>query len=208
MKKAIFFLVFNALACAAVAQTAVAGERLRIASERASSQASFDLKSAACYKKFWVNSCLDDLKAERLGVMSDLRRQEVALNDLERKAKGAEQLQKLEEKASVANEVSQQNERTELAKKAQARAEREAQKSIATPPRKNESAAQNQQERQARKQSSELAKQSQMAGNAEKYEAKQRKAAVKRAKKLLELEARKAENPQKQVAPLTPGPSP
>ena len=142
MNKVMFFLVTNLLAGAVLAQTAMDGERLRIASERANSQASFDVKSAACYKKFWVNKCLDDLKAERLGVMSDLRRQEVALNDLERKAKGAEQLQKLEEKASVANDVSQQSERAELAKKAQARAEREASKTTAAPPPKNASAAQ------------------------------------------------------------------
>ena len=201
MNKAIFFLLVNLLSGAVEAQTTMDGQRLRIAAERASLQASFDLQSAACYKKFWVNNCLDDLKAERLGVMSDLRRQEVALNDLERKAKGAEQLQKLDEKASLANEVSQQNERAELAKKAQSRAEREAKKSAATPPSKSVSAEQSRQERQARKRSSELATQSEVASNVEKYEAKQIKAEARRAKKLRELEAKTAQKKFKSQPP-------
>ena len=208
MNKAIFFLLVNLLAGAVEAQTTMDGQRLRIAAERASLQASFDLQSAACYKKFWVNNCLDDLKAERLGVMSDLRRQEVALNDLERKAKGAEQLQKLEEKASAVNQLDQQNERADLAKRAQTRAEREAKKSAATPPPKNVSAEQSQQDRQARKRSSGLAKQSEVASNVEKYEAKQIKAEARRAKKLRDLEAKIAQKIQKPASPLPPGPSP
>lgn len=207
MKKAITCLVCNLLIGGVFAQLTVDGERQRIESERAAAQADFDLQSNACYKKFWVNACLNDVKAKRLEVVSDLRRQEVSLNDQERKAKGAEQLQKLEEKASVANELSQQNERVEAVKKAQARTEREANKPAASavPTPKTDPAAQNKQDRQAQKQASQLEKQSQAAGQLEKYDAKQKKAEARQAKKRLELQAQKT---KKQAAPLPPGVAP
>lgn len=211
MKKAITFLVCNLLIGGISAQPTVDAERQRIESERAAAQAGFDLQSNACYKKFWVNDCLDDVKAKRLEVISDLRRQEVSLNDQERKAKSAEQLQKLEEKASVANELNKQNERAEAVKKAQARTEREANKAAATPfsapapSPKSDLAAQSKQIRQAQKQASQLEKQSQAADQLEKYDAKQKKAEARQAKRRLEQEAQKT---KKQAAPLPPGGAP
>ena len=204
MKKASIFIVVHMLVGVVCAQTAMDSERSRIASERAAAQAGFDSQNTACYKKFWVNDCLDDVKANRLLVMSDLRRQEVALNDQERKAKGAQQLQKLEEKASVANDLSQQNERAEAIKKAQTRAEREATKAAVTAPVKNEAAEQSKQDRQAAKQANQLSKQSQAAVESEKYSAKVEKAKARQEKKRLALEAQKT---KKQAAPLPARPS-
>ena len=207
MKKAIVFVGLAALIGVPFAQTAINPERQRIASERATAQAGFDRQSAACYKKFWVNDCLDDVKAKRLEIVSDLRRQEVALNDQERKEKGAEQLQKLEAKASVATEISQQNERAVAVQKAQTRAERDDIKTAAaaTASPKNGSAVQGRQDRQTAKQASQSNKQAQMAGKAEKYAAKQKKAEARQAKKRLELEAQKS---KKQASPLPSRPNP
>jgi colicin import membrane protein len=113
---------------AQVVQTEVAAERSRIAAERSRAQAGFAVEDGACYRRFWVNDCLDEVKARRLGVLSDLRRQEVALNDQERKAQGAEQLQKIEEKSTLASQQAQAESRAEAINKAQSKNEREAQK--------------------------------------------------------------------------------
>ena len=85
---------------AAQAQTSSDAERLRISAERAKLEAAFAQEDSACYKRFWVNSCLDEVKARRSDALSDLRRQEIVLNDEARKAKAAEQLLKIEDKSS------------------------------------------------------------------------------------------------------------
>ena len=126
MKHVISFCLMAALSGTAVGQPELEAERGRIAAERARAQAGFAVEDSACYKRFWVNNCLDEVKARRLEVLSDLRRQEVALNDQERKAKGAEQLQKIEEKASLANEQKQADGRADAIVKAQSKSDREA----------------------------------------------------------------------------------
>lgn len=103
-------------------------ERSRIAAERNSAQAGFAREDSACYEKFWVNHCLDEVKSRRLALLADLRRQEVALNDQERKAQGADQLQKIEEKASLARQQVQADARAEAFNKAAVKAGQQAQK--------------------------------------------------------------------------------
>ena len=127
MKNVIFFCLTAALSGAGFAQPELEAERGRIAAERARAQAGFAAEGSACYKRFWVNNCLDQVKARRLEVLSDLRRQEVVLNDQERKAKGAEQLLKIEEKSSMATEQAQADRRFEAINKAQSKSEREVQ---------------------------------------------------------------------------------
>ncbi|UUZ76230.1 hypothetical protein LP414_33800 [Polaromonas sp. P1(28)-13] len=75
-------------------------ERARISADRARLEAGFLAEDAACYKRFAVNSCLGEVNARRREAMADLRRQEISLNDEERKIKGAEQIRKTEEKSS------------------------------------------------------------------------------------------------------------
>lgn len=74
-------------------------ERQRIAAERLALGRSFDAGRAACYEKFLVNRCLDDVREQRRAGLSGLRRQEISLNDLERKTRAAAQLQQLDQKA-------------------------------------------------------------------------------------------------------------
>ena len=89
------------MACFGVnAQTSSDAERSRITADRSSLEAAFALEETACYKRFWVNNCLEDVKVRRRDVMADLRRQEIVLNADARKAKAAEQLQKIEDKSS------------------------------------------------------------------------------------------------------------
>ena len=85
---------------AALAQTGSDADRLRISAERSKLEATFTREDTACYKKFLVNNCLDEVKIRRRDALADLRRQEIVLNDEARKAKGAEQLQKIEDKSS------------------------------------------------------------------------------------------------------------
>lgn len=84
----------------ALAQTGSDAERERISAERSRLEATFTREDTACYKRFLVNNCLDEVKIRRRDALADLRRQEIVLNDEARKAKGAEQLQKIEDKSS------------------------------------------------------------------------------------------------------------
>lgn len=67
-------------------------ERERIRQTRASQQALFIAQEAQCYARFAVNDCLIESRARRREVMGDLRRQEISLNDMQRKRRGADQL--------------------------------------------------------------------------------------------------------------------
>ena len=77
----------------------VAAEHARIRAERQQIEQRFADEEVACFKKFAVNDCRDASRARRRAEMADLRRQEIALNDAERKRKGAEQLQRMEQSA-------------------------------------------------------------------------------------------------------------
>ena len=85
-------------------------------------------ESSACYKKFLVNQCLDDIKPRRRDALADLKRQEVSLDAQERKARGAEQIRKTEEKASPENQQEAATRRADSLKDFRARMDREKQK--------------------------------------------------------------------------------
>lgn len=85
----------------ALSQTAWAqdeAERERIRSERARIEAAFAEQEKACYSRFAVNDCIDDARARRRAGLADLRRQEVSLNDQERKRKADERLREVQER--------------------------------------------------------------------------------------------------------------
>lgn len=75
-------------------------ERARIAAERRAADGRYAQAEEACYRRFAVNDCLNEAKIARREVLADLRRQEVSLNDAERRRKGAAQQQRLEERSS------------------------------------------------------------------------------------------------------------
>jgi colicin import membrane protein len=75
--------------------------RARIAAERKQAQARLASEEAACYRIFAVNDCLKAARARSRERLSDLRRQEVALNDAERERRAAERQRAMEEGGPV-----------------------------------------------------------------------------------------------------------
>jgi colicin import membrane protein len=78
-----------------------AAARAHIGAGRAQAEARYADEEKTCYGRFAVNDCLNEAKTRRRTVLADLRRQEIALNDAERKRRSAERLQQLEERNSV-----------------------------------------------------------------------------------------------------------
>jgi hypothetical protein len=109
MKSMFQFLAGSLLAFAwvsAVAQgplpvTAADAERARIRAERAAVESRFAAEEAACRKKFVVTDCVKDARARRRDALGDLRRQDISLNDADRKRKAAEQVRRIEQKSEV-----------------------------------------------------------------------------------------------------------
>ena len=131
MKKQLLFGLLASLLLSSVtvlAQTSNDAERLRINNERAAFEAGFNREDTACYQKFLVNNCLDEVKIRRRDAMADFRRQEISINDQERKAKGAEQVQKTEDKASPEKQQQEADRRAEAMRDFEARMAREKQK--------------------------------------------------------------------------------
>ncbi|MBC7647838.1 MAG: hypothetical protein H7197_01765 [Vitreoscilla sp.] len=127
MKKLMTFCVLI-VGLSAHAQTTNDAERLRISTSRAELESGFSREDTACYKKFLVNNCLDEVKIRRRDALADLRRQETSINDQERKAKGAEQIQKTEDKASPEKQQEEADRRAEALRDFDARMAREKQK--------------------------------------------------------------------------------
>lgn len=86
-------------------------ERERIAEQRKAVESRHAQEQSQCYQRFAVNDCLQDSRARRREELADLRRQEISLNDAERKRKGAEQTQKVEQKASLQKQEQAQRQR-------------------------------------------------------------------------------------------------
>ncbi len=130
MKKQLLVLMSSLLLSGGivVAQTFNDAERLRIAKERAELEAGFNREDAACYKKFLVNRCLDEVKIRRQDAFADLRRQEISIDSQERKARGADQLQSTEDKASPEKQQAEADRRAQAMRDSDARIEREQQK--------------------------------------------------------------------------------
>lgn len=131
MKKQLLLVLMSSLWLSGevvFAQTFNDTERLRISKQRAVLEAGFNREDADCYQKFLVNNCLDEVKIRRQETFADLRRQEMSIDDQERKAKGAEQLQKTEDKASPEKQQEEAVRRAEAIRDSDARIERERQK--------------------------------------------------------------------------------
>lgn len=128
---AAFFLATLAGLASAQTETAAAqdrtmdAERAKISAERARRDADFLAEDAACYRKFAVNSCLSDVSARRRRAMEDLRRQEISLNDEERKIRGVEQIRRTEEKSSIETQQEAAQRRATAVEDSRSRLDRE-----------------------------------------------------------------------------------
>lgn len=112
MKKFISLLALSLCTVSSFAQTAESlaglpqppdteGERNRIQAERMREEARYQTEEAACYAKFAVFDCVHAIRVHRREALEILRRQEITLNDAERKRKGLEQLERITEKSSA-----------------------------------------------------------------------------------------------------------
>lgn len=103
-------------------------KRAKISAERVRLESGFLAEDLACYDKFAVNSCLASVNARRREAAAELRRQEVALNDEERKIRGEQAMRRIEEKSSPENLQQEADRRVKGAEDYQSRLEREKEK--------------------------------------------------------------------------------
>ncbi len=80
------------------AQLEMDEHRSRIATQRAHEDARYARQRAECYQRFAVNDCLHKARVSRRPLIEELRRQEIILNDEERRQLASEQIQALEDK--------------------------------------------------------------------------------------------------------------
>jgi hypothetical protein len=76
-------------------------ERTRITAERQQIEAAFKANEAICFRKFFANACREKLLPPYRAALADLRRQEVLINEVERKISAADQLLKNEQRLSL-----------------------------------------------------------------------------------------------------------
>jgi len=74
----------------------VNAERERIAQEREASEAIYTASERQCYSRFAVFDCLSEARKVRRVATDELRRQELVLNDMDRKNKGVEALKRIQ----------------------------------------------------------------------------------------------------------------
>ena len=202
-------LLFLASQCTGTAaQTAAAvpassdAERTRIADERTRLEVGFLTEDAACYQRFFVNSCLDEVNARRREALATLRAQDIVLNEQERKLRGAEQIRRIEEKASAENrqlevdrraraESSDQSRLIGQKEKQQSRTKAQAAEQANSEARTERLRA-NQQKKQARSD-----RQAAEAAETARYDARQK-----------EAEARRAQNAREQLQRAKPAAKP
>ena len=197
----VLFLLF--VSFSVQSQRSIDAERLRISNERSVLEAGFSGEDTACHKKFLVNRCLDDVKARRGEALADLRRQEILLNDQERKAKGAEQVKKTEEKDSPEKQQQAADKRTDALKDADDRVAKDQRKATdratATANEKNKLKEAATRTKNAQdKQTSRAAKQATTADEVKKYQQRLEKAQDRQAR----LAKEKASQTKPSAAPL------
>lgn len=113
---AIIFAALQALNTPAMAQNEALNADLKLTSELAelkleklAIETKFKTLEAACYKKFAVSNCLQEVKTEKLRALGDVKRRELAINDVKRQLKADEvnkKSKKLAEKDDVPASVS------------------------------------------------------------------------------------------------------
>ena len=101
MKRHISFLLLAFSLAGTSAQTNPEDvTRQQIQKARSAEEARFSDQERACYERFAVNDCLKQVRVKRRLALEDLRRQEIVLNDLERRKKAADQIELIQEKSS------------------------------------------------------------------------------------------------------------
>ncbi len=76
----------------------VASQRERIATVRDAAAERFANQEKDCWKRFAVNACIRAANDERRATLDRVRREELTLNDLERKRSATSRLEEIEQK--------------------------------------------------------------------------------------------------------------
>lgn len=196
-----------AQALATAGNTNFTAERARLAAQRQDMDERVKARQAECYQRFVVESCLSAIRAERRKEDEDIKRQEAAMNDIERKQRGAAQIEMLDQKAATprpqdaddtrARSVEQQQERerraAENARSREAAAAESAQKRLQFENRQRTAAEDRAKAAERRAEGPALART---------YEEKVQKAERHRA----EIERKNAQRAKPRSAPLPPPP--
>ncbi|MEY4653872.1 MAG: hypothetical protein RI884_2453 [Pseudomonadota bacterium] len=112
----------------------VRAEQARIERERAAARARQTEEEADCQKRFAVTDCTERARRKWQPVLADLRRQELALNEVDRKQRAAEQQRKLDEKVSPQAQEEAAQRRAQALADHEARQARAAQKASGSAP--------------------------------------------------------------------------
>ena len=104
-KHGILFLLLSGLGAVAQAQ---GDARADMEAKRDAQAAEFDRQEQACSAKFAVTDCINEVKARRRAVMAEFRKQENALNDIDRRRRAQEELQRLEQRKAEQAERAKQ----------------------------------------------------------------------------------------------------
>jgi colicin import membrane protein len=140
-----------------------ASQRADIAAQRDTVNATFSLQQKACYQFFSVNACLDEAKQTQRDALADLKRQEISLNDADRKRKAGLKSQSIGEKLAQERPASHAATRLRPAEKSDTSA---VDKTAAR------NASQGRQTRQQEKQAERAEKAAQAPGRRAEYEAR------------------------------------
>ena len=123
---AVVSLPLRAQSVAAVGNTDMAVERSRLTAERATIEKNFENERGACFKKFAVESCLEDSRLSKRSALDNIKRQEAIINDAERKRRGAAALDQLDQKSTPQRAQEAAEQRDEAIKSQAAREQRSA----------------------------------------------------------------------------------
>lgn len=203
-----FLAAAAAVATAPVAAETPAAERARIATERSHVEAQYQGEERACWARFGVNDCLAEARAKRRSALADLRRQEIALNDAERKQRAAERLRSIEprpDKAPPAASPPKLRDRgdrdAKAAQRAAEQAAREAAHASRTRAKRQADSAARVSEELARREAERASRAARAAENVQRRKALQREAEERQAALQRRLAAR-------QKPPAAPLPAP
>lgn len=182
-------------------------ERSRLTAERAAIDARFEKERAACYQKFAVEDCLRDSRRRRRAETDHIKRQETAINDIERQRRGAAELEKLDQKAATRrpqDTPEKQDESRQAQKDREQRAADHAASRAATAAEADERRRQLEEKQKAHadNQAKAAQKRTEAPAAVERFESKQQKAAEHRASR----ERQNAERTKPRGAPLPPAP--
>ena len=178
-------------------------ERARLAQERQAADQRHATEQAACYKKFAVQGCLDDSRRRYRAETEQIKRQEAAMNDFERKRRGAAELERLEQKKTSPRAQDTAAEQEKSLQRQEEREQRAAEHAEDRARMASEAAAKQRQfEQKQRNHAEEQAKaatrRAEAPTNREAYERKLEKAEQHRT----DLERRNARNTKPRAQPL------